>query len=138
MWPLQVTTYEMEVVGIILAMWIIRNIPSSSHTMISLYTDSQAFLRSITKCATGPSHYLVEAFHSADKLPNYLWLKWISGHSEVKGNERADELAKSATQGLSSPPMDLPPLLHQPLPHSATAEKQAYTSEINLMRLDQW
>jgi hypothetical protein len=29
-------------------------------------------------------------------------------------------------------------LLHQPLPHSATAEKQAYTSEINLMRLDQW
>ena len=131
-------TFEAEAVGAILAMWILRNIPSSSHTTISLYTDSQAFLRSIMKCANGPSRYLVEAFHTAaNKLPNLLQLKWISGHSEVKGNERADELAKSATQGLFSPPTDLPPLLCQPLPCSATAEKQAYTSELNSMWLDQ-
>ena len=73
-----------------------------------------------------------------DGLPGRLHLNWISGHSDVKGNERADTLAKQAAQGQSSPTMELPPLLRQSLPYSATAEKQAYVTEINAMWEEQW
>jgi len=59
-------------------------------------------------------------------------------HSDVPGNERADTLAKQAAQGQSSPAADLPPLLCRPLPFSASAEKQAYTSEINSMWSEMW
>ncbi|KAF8954627.1 hypothetical protein BDZ97DRAFT_1598392, partial [Flammula alnicola] len=65
-------------------------------------------------------------------------LRWISAHSEVEGNEKADELAKEAAQGESSPIEDLPSILRKTLPASASAEKQAYVSEIKAMWAQQW
>jgi hypothetical protein len=38
-------------------------------------------------------------------------LKWIAAHKGVTGNERVDEEAKTAAQGESSPPEELPPIL---------------------------
>ena len=62
--------------------------------------------------ASGPSRYLVDAFCQAtDLFPGHLNLCWISGHGNVTGNERADELAKSAAQGHSSLAADLLPIL---------------------------
>ena len=91
------------------------------------------------KRTAGSGRYLIEAFLSAaDDLTGPLRLNWISGHSDVEGNERADELAKLAAQGQSSPTPELPPILRRPLPHSATVEKQAYAKELNSMWLEQW
>jgi len=133
------TTYEAEAVGAILATWLLQRIPDLAWSSASIYTDNQALIRSSTKRATNSGHYLAEAFRAAaDNLPCRIHLKWISGHSEVKGNETADTLAKEAASGQSSPITQLPPLLHHPLPYSATAEKQAYTSEINAMWQEQW
>ena len=50
----------------------------------------------------------------------------------------SDDLAKTAAQGQSSPSIDLPLLLHRPLPHSADAEKRLYTQEVNMMWSEQW
>jgi ribonuclease HI len=133
------TTYEAEAVGALLATWLIHSIQGPARPSISLYTDSQAFIRSSTKRTSGSVRYLVDAFRSAtDTTLGAVQLNWISGHSDVKGNEKADELAKQAAQGQSSPVDELPPLLRRTLPYSATAEKQAYASEIDAMWSEQW
>jgi len=133
------TTYEAEAVSALLATWLLQSMPGLAWHPSSLYTDSQAFLRSLTKCTAGSGHYLVDTFWTAaDNTPGPLQVNWILGHSDVRGNERADELAKQAVQGHSSPEADLPPFLCRTLLHSATTEKQAYTSEVNTMWLEQW
>jgi len=133
------TTYEAEVIGAILATWLLHSTPGSARSTVSIYSDNQAFIRSSTRRATGPGRYLVDAFRSAtDNIKGPLKVNWISAHSEVQGNERADALAKQAAQGQSSNAADLPPLLCHPLPFSASAEKQAYTLEINTMWSEMW
>jgi len=133
------TTYEAEAVGAILATWLLRSLPSSTLSPTNLYTDSQAFIRSTIRRATGSGHYLIKAFClAADSLQGHLQINWISSHSEVTGNEKADELAKQAALGQSSPPQELPPILRQPLPLSTTAEKQAYVKELDSMWQEQW
>ncbi|KAF8989448.1 hypothetical protein BDQ17DRAFT_1256860 [Cyathus striatus] len=55
-----------------------------------------------------------------------ITLRWISGHSNVTGNESVDTKAKKAAAGSSSPPISLPPILHQQrgLPVSLAAIRQ--------------
>jgi len=56
------TTYEAEAVGALLATWLLQSTPGSAWCLASLYTDSQAFLRSLTKCTASSGRYLVDAF----------------------------------------------------------------------------
>lgn len=58
------------------------------------------------------------------KLTNH----WIPSHSSCQGNKTADEEAKKAAQGKSSPDKELPRELQsdQPLPHSRSAIKQNF------------
>lgn len=65
-------------------------------------------------------------------------LKWIAAHKDVKGNERADEEAKKAAQGESSPPEELPPILRKWLPYSAAAIKQDYREGLKSRWLEDW
>jgi ribonuclease HI len=133
------TTYEAEVAGAILATWLLCSIPGHAHLSVIIYTDNQALIRSLPKCTSGPGHYLTNTLRTAiNTSSKSLQINWISGHSKVQGNERADELAKLAAQGQSSPATDLPPLLRHRLPLSAAAEKQAYAAEINTMWNEQW
>jgi len=90
-------------------------IPGYAQLSIALCTDSQAYIRSLAKQASRSGHYLVKTFHSeANALQNTLQINWISSHSNVQGNEKANELAKLAAQGQTSPAGSLPPLLHHP------------------------
>jgi hypothetical protein len=55
-----------------------------------------------------------------------LTLNWISGHSKVDGNEKADELAKQAADHKSSRVEHLPRKLRKTMPTSALALKERY------------
>jgi hypothetical protein len=57
-------------------------------------------------------------------------MHWVPGHSGNERNERADEEAKKAAQGLSSEAKLLPLFLRKPLPVSISALRQNYMSSI--------
>jgi len=127
---------EAEIIGVLLAAWLIRTTPGSARFSFSIYTDSQTVIRLLTRRFAGSGSFLINVFRSMANTP--LEINWISGHSEVHGNVKADDLASLAAQGQSSPAVDLPPILQKPLPFSADAEKWAYNREIKAMWTEQW
>ena len=114
------TSFEVEVVGAILGVWLIRMKHIVAHLLIAVLTDSQAVIKRIKTCKTTTAQYLIETFltstdgiNATNANPNSKKFKlaWISGHSRVQGNEKVDEEAKRAARGDSSPQHMLPPLL---------------------------
>jgi ribonuclease HI/endonuclease/exonuclease/phosphatase family metal-dependent hydrolase len=132
-------TYEAEVIGAILATWIIRRTPETIGKTVSLYIDNQAVIKALTGSRTTAGQHLVNSLRlAANDLPCNLEVRWISSHSEVKGNEEADRLAKAAAQGRSSRAVDLPHLLRSPLPVSASAIKQEFSAKLNRLWSKVW
>jgi ribonuclease HI len=108
---------------------------------VVLGTDSQASIKALDNQKPHPAHYLIDRVHNAtkklhtvqhrikkrkaykralqhgspwtDKVRNTfdLQLVWTPGHLNFAPNEQADEIAKLAAQGSSSPPNLLPPHL---------------------------
>ena len=79
-----------------------------------------------------PGQYLIQAIRqAADASSSILTIKWISSHSQVKGNEEVDKLAKEAAAGHSSARANLPHILRRTLPTSASALKQDFRSSLN-------
>ena len=70
------------------------------------------------------------------EFPVYLRVK--KSHSKVKGNEDVDKAAKNAAAGHSSPMANLPHLLRNPLPVSASALKQEYNSKLRRKWKEIW
>ena len=64
---------------------------------------------------------------------------WTPGHEGIDGNERADEEAKRAAQGESSPAKDLPPFLRRkPLPLSVSATRQLLKKKMKQRWQGEW
>ena len=80
---------------------------------------------------TSGQHLINTVMSLANQSPCRLSIVWISSHSEVKGNEAADRLAKAAALGRSSRAVDLPHLFRSPLPISASATKQEFSARLN-------
>jgi ribonuclease HI len=132
-------TYEAEAIGAILAVWIIRNTPETIGKRVSLYIDNQAIILALLGSKpTSGQHLINSLMLAANDLPCNLSIRWISSHSEVKGNEAADKLAKAAAQGRSSRMVDLPHLLRSPLPVSASAAKQHFHAKLNSLWSQIW
>ena len=132
-------TYEAEVIGAIMALWAIRSKPETIGKTISLYIDNQAVIMALTGQRPSAGQHLIKALRTAaNRLPANLNIAWISSHSEVKGNEAADKLAKAAAQGRSSRMTDLPHILRSPLPVSASAVKQDFVSKLKVLWQKVW
>jgi ribonuclease HI/endonuclease/exonuclease/phosphatase family metal-dependent hydrolase len=132
-------TYEAEAAGAILAIWIIRNTPETIGKTVTLYIDNQAIVMALRGAKPASGQYLINTvILTANALPCKLSIDWISSHSEVKGNEAADKIAKAAAQGRSSRAIDLPHLFRSPLPISASATKQGFSARLNRLWTKIW
>jgi ribonuclease HI len=128
-------SYKDEAVGLLLGVWMLQNKHIASILPILIYTDSQALINRIMNTSAKPAQYLT------NKILFLFWiinlcnvapdrkcfsLKQISGHSGVAGNKKADEEAKLAALGSSSPANTLPPILCTTLSTSTTTLKQQH------------
>lgn len=124
--------YEGEVVGLMMGMDYLRGmVMDEKMEMATIYTDNQAAIMATRNRKPSPTHYLHDILHlihkeTIRKHPHLtVRLRWIPGHSNVKGNEAADEQAKLATLKDETPaatthPKELPRIL--PWPKSAIAK----------------
>ena len=133
--PNEHNTYKAKVIGVILALWIINNTPETIGKKVTLYTDNQSVIAAILSTKATPGQYLIDALRLAIKTTRCnLTIRWISGHSKVKGNEAVDKIAKDAADGRSSTMATLPHILRRPLPKSASAIKQGFEKTLK----DKW
>ena len=137
--PTTHNTYEAEAVGGILAIWLIQSTAGTDFKNVSLYIDKQALITTLVSPKPTSGQYLIHAFSQvANNTKTKLRICWISSHSEVKGNELADSLAKEAAAGKASCCADLLPLLRKLLPASASATKQEHFAHLNRKWKSAW
>ena len=125
--PNERNTYEAEVTGAILALWIISNTPETVGKKVTLYTDNQSVIAAILSIKATSGQHLINSLRLAINTTGCnLTIRWISSHSKVKGNEAVDKIAKKAAEGRSSATATLPHILRRPLPKSTSAIKQEF------------
>ena len=130
---------EGEMVGILLAVWLIHSTPGTAGKRVTIYTDSRTVLQGVDRPnATAGQYLLREIRRAVNGSLAKITLRWISSHSGVKGNEKADRLAKEAAAGRSSLKDELPPLLRTKLLISAAAAKQAYVDKLKARWKEEW
>jgi hypothetical protein len=95
---------------------VLRKIRDSSpppHTLIRVFSDSQAALQRINRLIPTPGQYPTrKIWQYCDTLHQHkckVQLEWIPGHSGIPGNEAADSLAKEAAE--TRPPKTPPTYL---------------------------
>jgi ribonuclease HI len=131
----QHTVYESEAVGLLLAAQLLLE-EQDIVKPVSIFVDNQATIKSSDVFQTKPGHYLIDLFHTNARrmLKTHhlnkcdLTLCWISGHSGIEGNEKADEEARLASTRPEHNSADhlLPdPLNKGPLPLSVPASLQS-------------
>ena len=96
-------------------------------------------------CRPHPAHYLVDKLlHGLDALTKRhpgakLTLRWVPGHRNLDGNERADAEAKRAARGDNSPHDSLPRwLTRNHLPASLSKVRQALRASFQTAAKAEW
>jgi hypothetical protein len=120
-------------------MWQIETLPETEGRTVFVYADNQPFIRAATFPKAVPGQYLLQNFNeAANNSRAKIEVKWISGHSNVRGNERADKLAKEAATGRASSSANLPPILRRKLPISISSKNQAHMVRLKTEWADRW
>ena len=140
--------WDAEVVGGLLALWMLRDSNRISRFPISIYSDSQAFIRSIGAQKAKSGYHLVEQFTNQansiveqaapTRTPEKIKLRWIAAHNNALGNKHADKEAKKATAGTSLSNNYLLPFLQSPLPPSTKTTKANYMKLLKLEWKEKW
>ena len=110
----------------------------------SIALDNTAVIQASTLSTSAAGRYLVDASHSAvrqlkRRAPGLkLTLRRSPGHDGIEGNERAYEEAKIAAGWTSSPGTQLPALLRNPLPTSASSLKRKFSHHLNTAAAALW
>ena len=137
------TVYEGEGVGLILGLELIRE-EGQAEGMVSMGVDNTAAITATHAIKPGPSHYLWDIFHKRLAMVRKrhitvdLLVKWVPGHMDITGNEKADSEAKKAITDGSSPQRKLPAPLRKVLPRSKSAVRQAYHHRLKTAAVKLW
>lgn len=92
--------YKAEIIGLQLALHLLAQEREAKR--VDIYVDNQAVVRTLTAKKT---NNLTHMFIQLEKLLNYvthrfvyleICTRWILGHVDVEGNEKADKAAKEA------------------------------------------
>lgn len=138
----QHTVYEAERAAMALGVFSIKN--KRNVKSVTINVDNQAAILASTDIKQGPGKYILDIFHeqvAALKHRNdnvKLKIRWTPGHVGIEGNEEADEAAKAASAGTSSPRTALPKPFRKPLPTSKSAAKQQFNSKVKEAALEAW
>jgi ribonuclease HI len=160
------TVYEAELIGLLLALYMLSKLTRKLKSYVVIGSDSQAAIRALSNQKPHPAHHIIDQIHEAtEKLQESqhkiqkpsehaelkrigkptkrntinLQIHWTPGHVDFQPNERADEVAKSAAQGNSSPRTRLPPLLRKkPIPQSIPAIRQAHLKTLRQTWSKRW
>lgn len=137
------TVYEAEIVATVLAMELLRRTLLCTQ-QASIGLDNTAAIQASQLRSPGAGRYLTDMFHAAVRnlkaaRPQLqLTLRWVPGHTDIPGNEAADEAAKQAARGHSSPTRHLPKSLRKTLPLSTTRARQNYKAELDRRASERW
>ncbi|KAG2156708.1 uncharacterized protein EDB93DRAFT_1062896, partial [Suillus bovinus] len=99
--------YKAEIVGMILAVQILKEERGQRGGTMSLGVNNQAVIQATITFQSQPGHYLVDKTLTS-KDNNQLIIRWSPGHVGIKGNEAADKEAKKAALGDLSSAQELP------------------------------
>ena len=124
-----------------MALWLLKGSNRISRFPISIYSDSQAFVKAVRAQRASPGYRLIKEFTGfaedlvSDSEPtrhsHRITLRWIAAHKDVKGNEKADlEAKRAAAAWESSPSEHLPYLLRDPLPLSTGIAKAEHLNRL--------
>lgn len=134
--------YEAECAGLILTLHLARK--QAVVGKLSIWIDNTAAITATNTATPGPSHYLLDHFHSVltelrAKHPGIkIIISWVPGHMGYAGNERADSEAKKAAMGQTSYRSYLPSQLQQPLPRSRTSVVRVFAKELGYRHSEIW
>lgn len=140
------TVYEAELVGILLGLHLIKTERNCRRVKCVIGADNQAAVQALHTELTSPGqHIAAECLITAKQILRErssrffgLMIRWIAGHSNIPGNEKADKEAKRAAEGNSSNKEDLPRYLRTPLKKSISAIRQRHTSKLNEAWTKEW
>jgi ribonuclease HI len=102
------TVYEVEIVGMILAVQLLKEAGGNRGGTMSLGIDNQAAITAMSAFQSRLGYYLMDAFHNdlCSLIPEHdnrkLVIRWSLGHEGIEGNKAADSQAKRAARGETS------------------------------------